>query len=595
LTEPPKDANEFTLVISEKGGAERRQVFRSAEVAIGRVPGNDIVLAKGNVSKKHARLLFREGRLIVTDLSSTNGTFVNRRRISQATIVRPEDRLFIGDYVFRVELMNSGAEVLSLDTPERLMAPPLPDASKVLRLGGDSDTGPLATLVPGPDRVSELPGPRASSGPPPRKSDAVEPSPSGRVQEPSALRSVVAGIVNSVLSTELDLPLEIDDPTAQALGDRVATLVDQLLVDGQIPVGISGEAVHDVAVLELTGVGALEGLLDDASVTAISASRFDELVEVRDGRLQPSQVAFSCPRALDLAVLRLLQRAKVTPEGAGLVAKTSFARGSHSWRAEFARAGSGWIFTLERSSLAPGTGDDWVRRGVLSRAMANFLTASLQARLNLLIVAGIPSDARSLVQMLLASSTRERVFGFGQSADVGSARMNLLELPVSGSTQVIELAASFPLARLVFANTEGAWPSLLEHGPMGGASLLCMAQGAELWRVLARMPADLVRKTPGLTMEVATSWVQNAFDLAVEVSRHADGRLRVTRIAELQAGLELSDVFAFQVTRSLSGGGTEGGFVQVAKDPQVFGLFQAAGMRPDQVLPSRSADAPELK
>ena len=106
------DSPAFAVVVHEKGGSERREVFRSAELSIGRVQGNDLMLPKGNVSKRHARLLFRDGRFIVTDLNSTNGTYVNRRRIAQATIVREGDRIYIGDFVLRVE---SAAE-----TPEGL-------------------------------------------------------------------------------------------------------------------------------------------------------------------------------------------------------------------------------------------------------------------------------------------------------------------------------------------------------------------------------------------------------------------------------------------------------------------------------------------
>ena len=93
----------FTIVISEKGGAERRETFERSEISVGRVQGNDLMLPKGNVSKHHARLLLRDGRFIVTDLRSTNGTYVNGRKISQATIVREGDKIYIGDFVLRVE------------------------------------------------------------------------------------------------------------------------------------------------------------------------------------------------------------------------------------------------------------------------------------------------------------------------------------------------------------------------------------------------------------------------------------------------------------------------------------------------------------
>src|SRR5262249_26461111 len=94
----------FAIVISEKGGAERGETFDKQEINVGRVQGNDLLLPKGNVSKRHARLLMRDGRIIVTDLKSTNGTYVNGRKIAQATIVREGDKIYVGDFVLRVEL-----------------------------------------------------------------------------------------------------------------------------------------------------------------------------------------------------------------------------------------------------------------------------------------------------------------------------------------------------------------------------------------------------------------------------------------------------------------------------------------------------------
>jgi len=93
----------FSIIISEKGGAERRESFDKNEINVGRVQGNDLMLPKGNVSKHHARLLYRDGRFIVTDLKSTNGTYVNGRKIAQATIVREGDKIYIGDFVIRLE------------------------------------------------------------------------------------------------------------------------------------------------------------------------------------------------------------------------------------------------------------------------------------------------------------------------------------------------------------------------------------------------------------------------------------------------------------------------------------------------------------
>ena len=106
----------ISIVISEKGGAERRDVFSQDEITIGRVKGNDVLLAKGNVSKQHARVIVRDGRYIVTDLKSTNGTYVNHRRITHATLVREGDRIYVGDFILRIE-NPLGAEATPHDAP----------------------------------------------------------------------------------------------------------------------------------------------------------------------------------------------------------------------------------------------------------------------------------------------------------------------------------------------------------------------------------------------------------------------------------------------------------------------------------------------
>src|SRR3978361_656307 len=93
----------FAIIISEKGGAERREVFDKDDIHVGRVQGNDLMLPKGNVSKRHAKLAFRDGRFVVTDLKSTNGTYVNGRKLTSSAVVRQGDKIYVGDFVLRFE------------------------------------------------------------------------------------------------------------------------------------------------------------------------------------------------------------------------------------------------------------------------------------------------------------------------------------------------------------------------------------------------------------------------------------------------------------------------------------------------------------
>ncbi len=133
----------FAIIISEKGGAERREVFDKLEINVGRVQGNDLMLPKGNVSKRHAKLSFRDGRFAVADLKSTNGTYVNGRKISQSTVVREGDKIYVGDFVLRFEA-TPGAVLAADSAPQA--APPHAPPPEALMPPSSSSPGfvPLA-------------------------------------------------------------------------------------------------------------------------------------------------------------------------------------------------------------------------------------------------------------------------------------------------------------------------------------------------------------------------------------------------------------------------------------------------------------------
>jgi FHA domain len=93
-----QDAGGFTVTITEKGGATRVEHHDSAELTIGRVQGNEIVLPSGNISKRHTRVVLRDGKAIAVCLKSTNGTYVNGQRITAPRILGASDRVSIGDF-----------------------------------------------------------------------------------------------------------------------------------------------------------------------------------------------------------------------------------------------------------------------------------------------------------------------------------------------------------------------------------------------------------------------------------------------------------------------------------------------------------------
>ncbi len=104
--------------------------FDKDEISIGRVTGNDIVLPKGNVSKRHSRIARRDGVLEVSDLKSTNGTYVNGRKIADPVHVTGADKIYVGDFMIILEgeaavaVGNGHNEAVSAS--RRLPVPPRP-------------------------------------------------------------------------------------------------------------------------------------------------------------------------------------------------------------------------------------------------------------------------------------------------------------------------------------------------------------------------------------------------------------------------------------------------------------------------------------
>ncbi|HMG56917.1 MAG TPA: FHA domain-containing protein, partial [Kofleriaceae bacterium] len=177
----------FTIHIQEKGGEQRRMVFNKPEVTIGRVQGNDIVLPKGNVSKRHARIVLKDGKFIIVDLKSTNGTYVNGRKITSPLVVKDSDKIYIGDFIVGVDEAasaeaDSAQEPTTGPPPDRAVATPdvrpprpteaqpMPPSALPMTGGGGLDERPMPPPSPASPRVAP---PRPAPGglrdmPPPR-------------------------------------------------------------------------------------------------------------------------------------------------------------------------------------------------------------------------------------------------------------------------------------------------------------------------------------------------------------------------------------------------------------------------------------------
>jgi pSer/pThr/pTyr-binding forkhead associated (FHA) protein len=89
-------------------------------VTIGRSPDNDLPVDNLAVSNHHARVYFEAGRLVVEDLDSLNGTFVNDLRVERATL-HDGDSIWIGKHHIKVDA--SGDAAIPWDSGRKAAAP----------------------------------------------------------------------------------------------------------------------------------------------------------------------------------------------------------------------------------------------------------------------------------------------------------------------------------------------------------------------------------------------------------------------------------------------------------------------------------------
>jgi pSer/pThr/pTyr-binding forkhead associated (FHA) protein len=92
----PAAATARLMVINPRAGEPLEMRVLKSTVSIGNAEDNDFVIRQATVSQHHATMVQKDGRFELSDLSSTNGTFVNGRRIKNSALVKVGDELWFG-------------------------------------------------------------------------------------------------------------------------------------------------------------------------------------------------------------------------------------------------------------------------------------------------------------------------------------------------------------------------------------------------------------------------------------------------------------------------------------------------------------------
>jgi len=141
-------------------------------ITIGREAGNGIVINDAEVSRKHTQFVFQGGKYIVTDLGSTNGTFVNGQRLTGQHILQPGEVISLGEQINllfeSIAQIDPNATMLSSNRAPVMpkAVPPAPKPQPVTPPPAPQPVNSYAGQVPA--------GPTPSSfNPPAQKSNAT--------------------------------------------------------------------------------------------------------------------------------------------------------------------------------------------------------------------------------------------------------------------------------------------------------------------------------------------------------------------------------------------------------------------------------------
>jgi pilus assembly protein CpaF len=532
------------LTLTEKGGEPRQLSFEKNEVTVGRVQGNDVVLPKGNVSKRHCRIYIQDGHFSVEDLKSTNGTYVNGRKISEPTALTTADKVYVGDFVVRVDNATPaevptppppGNEAGSLSSALSRRPPPPPPRA----------TGTMRTLtedVEPPRRDSRSSSSMRLPPPPPPRRDSRS-IPTLSEDEPPTPNVVPADIDLDDESLSVQPPRLNVPPLKPVMSPPPRRQEYELPIEPpelEPPTANRGRGVVTKAPPPASGSdypGWLQHLLSGDGAASVYVAG-PEAVEVEhEGRREPVTLSSSDAETLAENLRTLASRGTPRPAPDAAVVNVTLPDGARMV-AVFPPAAAQVCAALHRSSGQQRTLADLASDGALSREMQQVLEACSSTRRNV-IVSGDRRAAEVLLQAL--ASTIERRFRVVVIADRvaapggGAAWIKLAAEPRSAEIMnaAIALRPDYLIVDVVAAGTAA---DLLQECAVGQEGVFAAVAARSANDALSRLQA-LAGTGMGGSNSVR-DLLAGSFDIIVHASTMGDGTLRVLEIAEPRADLD---------------------------------------------------------
>jgi pilus assembly protein CpaF len=333
---------------------------------------------------------------------------------------------------------------------------------------------------------------------------------------------------------------------------------------------------------EIFGLGPLEALLQDPSISDILVNRYDRVYVERAGLLERVAMSFRDDQHLRQIIDRIVSRVGRRIDESSPMVDARLPDGSRVNAIIPPLAIDGPCLSIRRFGRDPLTEKELVANKTMTPAMAQLLAAMVKGRLNLLISGGTGAGKTTLLNVLSAHiPDNERIVSIEDAAELQLKQEHVVRLETR--TANIEGQGAVRQRQLLI-NTLRMRPDRIIVGEVRGEEAFDMLQAmntghdGSLTTVHANTPRDALSRVENMVSMANLSLpdravrqqIASAIHAVVQIARMPDGTRRVTNISEI-TGLELDLVIMQEIFVFERQGFTDG---------KVRGKFRATGIRP---------------
>jgi pilus assembly protein CpaF len=352
------------------------------------------------------------------------------------------------------------------------------------------------------------------------------------------------------------------------------------------------EEIVEQIVYEITGLGPLEPLFRDPSISDILVNGAHDVYVERRGRLQRVSAQFRNDAHLIAVIDRIVSRVGRRVDESSPMVDARLPDGSRVNAIIPPLALDGPMLSIRRFGSKLGM-DELVAANTLTRQMAMLLAGAVHARLNILISGGTGSGKTTLLNALSSYvPAYERIVTIEDAAELRLQQAHVVRLEtrppnVEGRGEVV--------ARDLVRNALRMRPDRIIIGEVRAAEVIDMLQAMNTGHegslatihantprdALARLETMILMSGTALPVRAMREQIASAIDVIVQVARMADGSRRVVSIAEV-AGIDgdvvtTSDLFDFK-RKGVANGRVVGVFMPTGVRPRFMERFAVAGI-----------------